>query len=340
MRLPALLTADLHLVADPSCEYRWRIFEWLAQTIKEEKVRSLCLLGDLTDKKDYHPSELVNRIVFELNRIPDECDIFMIPGNHEWMKEGHEFFKFLRLKKNVRYFTEPSEDGVVDGVRALFLPFTKTPAKDWAKLDPSEFMDYVFMHQTIAGAISSNGMEMEGEDLPDLKSWPKIYSGDIHVPQKIGPVEYVGSPYHVHFGDNFIPRTVLIEKGGRAIDLHMKSPRRVSIKASGIDDLTSQLLFLKPGDHVKVTIELTRAEKHEWTRIRREASDLLTAAAVHTHGLALKVRQGTTRVEDEEVKRKSTSGDALLRFVEREELTADAYEIGMEIIDDYQKPVR
>lgn len=333
MRLPALLIADLHLDAAPSTRYRWSVFPWLRETIKEERVASLCILGDLVDKKDNHPSELVNEIAAEMCRFDEELDIFMIPGNHEWLKEGHEFFRFLRMRKNIRYFTEPSEDGVEAGVRAMFLPFTKSPAAAWKGLDFTQFFDYVFMHQTIKGSVSSNGMEMEGEELPDLRDWPKIYSGDIHVPQKIGPVEYVGSPYHVHFGDNFKPRCVLLEKGGRAVDLHFKSPRRVALKATGIEDLSEQLESLSLADHVKATIELSEAEKHEWPRIRREATDLFTAAGVALHGLSLSVQRSGRRLEASSRQEcASDPADAVYRYVRREELTPDAYELAIEVI--------
>jgi predicted MPP superfamily phosphohydrolase len=336
MKLPALLTADLHLVAEPSCEYRWGLFPWLREVVKEEKVQTVCILGDLVDKKDNHPSELVNRVAHETSELAKLARLLMIPGNHEWLKEGHEFFRFLRMHSNIRYFTEPTEDGGDGGVNAMFLPFTKNPAKAWAELDLTQgFYDYVFMHQTIAGARSSNGETMEGEALPDLKNWPKIYSGDIHVPQVIGAVEYVGSPYHVHFGDNFKPRCVLIEKGGRAIDLHFKTVARRSIKVNSlralrheVDDTTS------PKDQVKVTMRLREAEKHEWHRIKREALDVLKDAGLEVHGLSLEIERSAERMTAEVAAVKARSpADAVLRFVTREELTAEAYDVAMEVIE-------
>lgn len=340
MLLPALLVSDLHLDESPSTSYRWALFPWLAEQVREERVRTLVICGDLTDKKDYHPSELVNRIVRVISDLQRDCPdliIYIITGNHDWLKDGEEFFRFLNKFPNVHFFTEPHEDEEPgSGPLALFLPFTKHPAKDWAGQDFSHY-DLVFMHQTVKGSISSNGTEMEGEDLVDLSAAGKVWSGDIHVPQKVktpwGLVEYIGSPYHVHFGDDFKPRAVLLEKGGRSVDLHFKSPRRVAIKAKGVDDLTSQLLFLKPGDHVKVNIILAEAEKHEWSRVRREASDLLAAAGVGVHGLELEVEKSGRRVDTAAATKARNPEDALLRFVRAEDLTAAAYEIALEVIE-------
>lgn len=339
MLLPALLVSDLHLDESPSCEYRWGLWPWLSQQIRDERVRTLIICGDLTDKKDRHPSDLVNRIVRalrDLKRDHPELTIYIIPGNHDWLKDGEEFFRFLNVIPGVHFFTAPTEDDAGKGPLALFLPFSKTPAADWKGLDFQHY-DYLFMHQTVKGAIASNGEAMEGEDLVDLRSAGKVYSGDIHVPQIVntqwGKVEYIGSPYHVHFGDDFVPRAVLLEKGGNAVDLHYKSPKRVMVKAKSLDELTHHLLFTRPADQVKVSIQLTEGEKHEWSRIRREASDMLTAGGLDVHGLSLEIIKSERRIHNE-VKRASASPEqAVLRFVEAESLTPDAFDVAMEVIE-------
>lgn len=339
MQLPALLISDLHLDESPSCEYRWALWPWLTETIQEERARTLVICGDLTDKKDYHPSELVNRIVRVLSDLRRDCPgirIIILTGNHDWLKGGEEYFRFLNHLPDVRFVTEPWEDDEVKGESTFFLPYTKNPHKAWAGLDFSHYR-YLFMHQTVRGSITSNGTEMEGEELPELNAG-KVYSGDIHVPQVCrtawGEVEYIGSPYHVHFGDDFKPRAVLLEKGGRAIDLHFKSPRRVALKVQGLGGLRERIRRTDVGDHVKVTLLLDEAEKHEWPRIRREASLLLEQAEVVLHGLELEVQKSERRLTAETTSRARRPEEALFQFVQAESLTPDAYEIAMEVIDD------
>ena len=341
MKLPALLIADLHLTASPRDEYRWALFPWLRRIVYEDKVKTLNILGDLSDAKDFHPSPLVNRIAQEMRLMVTECPnlaINMIPGNHEWMKQGEEFWRFLNHLGDgrIRYMTTPGEDPDVSGPRAYFLPFTKTPNKDWANMNFEDY-DYVFMHQTLRGSIASNGEAMPGEELPEdvLATARKVYSGDIHVPQVVGCVEYVGSPYHVHFGDDFKPRVVLLETNGRPVDLHMQSPRRVMLKVgASTDNPNLDILFLKQGDHVKLRVELGEADKHAWQSIRREWLALLKRCGVEVHGVELVVQKSRRRLAEGQRQRSSTHpADAVTRYVMAEELGATALDIALELLE-------
>lgn len=339
MILPALLIADLHLTSNARDEYRWALFPWLRQTIYEERVRTLVILGDLTDAKDFHPSALVNRIASEFKQLMEEekLTILMIPGNHEWMKEGHEFWRFLNhMSPRLQYMTRTTAAAPDKGPSAYFLPFTKNPARDWAGMNFEDY-DFVFMHQTLKGAVASNGQEMEGEQLPEnvLATARKIYSGDIHVPQVIGGVEYVGSPYHVHFGDSFKPRCVLLEPGGAAVNLYFKSPRRLTLKVPASPD--GLQLGLEAGDQVKLRVELSEAEKHDWQAIRREWLDLMRhGSSVEVHGIELIVQKGRRRLNEGLTRGGITQrrpSDDVLRFVVSEELGPEALDVAMEVIE-------
>lgn len=302
--------------------------------LAEEKVKTLCILGDLTDAKDNHSAELVNRIVRAIDTLPVKR-INILAGNHDWLLKGHEFFKFLDVLPHVRYIAQPWEDD--DNVhpssaKAFFLPYSKNPMKEWAAYDFSHY-DFVFMHQTLKGAIASNGQAMEGEDLPlSLEAMPgKIYSGDIHVPQVIGPLEYVGSPYHVHFGDKFKPRCVLLEDVGKDVDLHFRAISRLTVKVKSLDELAA--MGFRTGDQVKLRIELAEAEKHAWSAIRREAIEMLKSVDVSVHGVELILKKSTRRILNSDVPVARTPADEVLRFVEAEELGGAAYETAMEIIE-------
>src|SRR5690242_16678391 len=110
MQLPALIVSDLHHVESPSCEYRWSLWPWLAKTIQEERVKTLLVLGDLTDRKDNHSSELVNRIVRVIRDLQRDCPgirIIILTGNHDWLKGGEEYFRFLNHLDNVTFVTRP-----------------------------------------------------------------------------------------------------------------------------------------------------------------------------------------------------------------------------------------
>jgi hypothetical protein len=336
MQYPCLLTSDLHLVASESTSYRWGLFDWLVAEARAEKVKSLYILGDLTDAKDNHNADLVNKVVHSIWMLSQVVpDIKILTGNHDWLLDGQEYFRFLdRLDGGrVKFITRPYEDEDVKGPSAFFLPYSKQPAKDWAGFDFSHY-EYLFMQKTVKNAVSSNGQVMDGEDLPPLNAG-KVYSGDIHVPQIIGGVEYVGSPYHVHFGDAFTPRCVLLERGGNPVNLYFKTLQRVTLAVQDrlvAGDLTRAKL--RKGDQVKLRIKMSEADKHSWSKTRREAVALLRDYEIIIAGVELIVEKTERSLADGgERKRIYTPEQTITRFVEAEELGPLAYELGMRVIE-------
>lgn len=291
------------------------------------------MLGDLTDAKDNHSAELTNKVVKAINGLPID-DIKILAGNHDWLKQGHEYFKFLNLIPAVTFITEPceDEDNIQAGRKsAYYLPYSKNPVSDWKGRDFSHY-DYLFLHQTIKGARASNGQEMEGEELPELNAL-RVMSGDIHVPQDIGNLTYVGSPYHVHFGDNFKPRCILIDKQGRETDLHFETIKRVVVKVSSLRQL--KRMEFREGDQIKLRVELDESDKHGWSKMRREAVAILNDHGVEIHGVELNVVKSTRRVivGGNEGQAVLTPQESILHYVEREELGGSAFESAIEVIE-------
>lgn len=330
MRLPCLITSDLHFTDSPSTSYRWGLFPWLHEQIKKHHVKTLLILGDLTDQKDRHSSELVNKIVKHLNELPID-DVKILCGNHDWLVRGQEFFRFLNSFPHLQFITSPWEDDDVHGESAFFLPYSKNPVEDWKGMDFSHY-SWLFMHQTIKGAVASNGQVMDGETLPPLNA-AQVYSGDIHVPQVINGVTYVGSPMAIHFGDNFKPRAILLDKQGREHDLHFETISRVVVKVDSVRAL--QRKRFKPGDQVKLRVELPESDKHQWSRIRREAVEVLTAAGVEVHGVELIVAKSTKRVEigGRPTRASFSPQESLQRYVEREELGGAVLDAALDILE-------
>ncbi len=332
MKLPALLCSDLHLTGKPDDEYRWSLFPWLRQQCAHWEVQTLAILGDLTDAKDFHNAELVNRIVNELvlTNAAVGRSMKILQGNHDYLRAGHPFFGFLSKLPNMEFVAKIT-DSSAEGESCLWLPHTRTPAKDWAGLDLSHYAQ-VFMHQTITGAKASNGQLMEGEALPDLSAAGKIWSGDIHVPQIIGPIEYVGSPYHVHFGDRFRPRCVLLLPRGRVEVLRFPCLSRITLDVESLDALKAERL--RAGDQVKVRLHLKTAEAYEWQRIRRDALDWLKAREVQVYGIELIAPKHRKRVRVSDSRQAKTldTENILFDYVQREELGPTALEVGLELM--------
>ena len=332
MKLPAILTSDLHLTANPEDAHRWGLFPWLARECESERAETLVVLGDLTDAKDRHPAELVNRVVRSVQMLRERVGrVIILKGNHDLLKDGHTFFQFLDALDGVEVISRPTEDVIVGGAACVFLPHTRTPAADWRDSDFSHF-DYLFMHQTVTGARAGNGQGLTGESLPALNAG-KVYSGDVHVPQTVGPVEYVGSPYHVHFGDAFEPRCIAIDRDRRAFDLRFPTVRRLMLDVSG-EEGVQQVVRLSDGDQVKLRVHLSESDRHRWRELRRLYETACSDAGVMLCGLELRVAKSRLRVAaGDRPAAMFGPGEAVLEFVEGDGLGGELLDAGLECLE-------
>ena len=89
----------------------------------------------------------------------------------------------------------------------------------------------------------------------------KVYSGDIHTPQKAGPVTYVGAPYLVDFGDDYAPRVIVLD-GNKEISVPVPGPQKRLI-IWGDNQLDA-----KPGDILKIRVHFTPKDSGSWWNVR------------------------------------------------------------------------
>ena len=280
--------ADLHLTSTPRDAYRWRLFPWLAEQIVQHRVEHLLILGDLTESKNYHSGKLVNEIVDTFAALHRDTgghlQIVVLPGNHDGLDPECPYFRFLGHLPFIRYISVPTLGPFAGCDNVLFLPHTKEPEK-WGN-DFLSAAEVIFMHQTFTGAKSETGFELEGmsADVLFAAKRAKIWSGDVHVPQKCGRIEYVGSPYPVRFGDSFQPRAVLLtSKLKKAQDLAPPGHNRMHVRASSATDLSVH--ELGKGDQIKISVPLKRSEFGSFDKIRRELAAYCSEKGVEICGL-------------------------------------------------------
>lgn len=229
----------------------------IEQARDKHRARTLIITGDITDAKDRHSSQLVNRIVSALTST--RMQVIVLQGNHDYLLLGHPFFAFLNDIPGITFVTEPTR--IDDWV---FLPHSrKTPLPGLELVDSS--VTHCFMHQTVNGATASNGQRMDGEITSKGLPRPhtcKYYSGDIHVPQYCGHVEYIGSPYPVHFGDTYSPRMIVMLDEEDTVDIKWQGIKRETADIDSAEDLDA--LELEHDDQLKVRLRLSAAETPEW----------------------------------------------------------------------------
>ena len=251
-----LLTADWHLSDNPRDAYRFEFLEQrLPKLIRHYQISRLYLLGDLTEAKNHHSSQLVNRIIDGLLHIQDQgAEVFLLRGNHDSDADtDNPFFGFAGYFNDFHYIHQPTH---FDG--DLLLPHSRDPARDWRDLDLAG-VTMILAHATFTGAVGSNRAPLAGVAPPS--STIPIVSGDVHVPQKIGNVTYVGAPFSIDFGDDYQPR-VLLRAGSKLTTVNLKGSQKRIIRNWPDDHHNAQ-----PGDRIVVS------------------------GTIGDHGIAIKVRR-------------------------------------------------
>jgi hypothetical protein len=262
-----LLTSDLHFTDRPADAYRFEVFDWIKELCIKELVDIVCILGDLTDMKDRHSAKLVNRIVEELKKLSDKVDVVLLKGNHDYIDENLPFFYFLRSQGRITYVSDITEIRYgsrfsMVGVGHRRDDFTLQDVLASPKVTRTP--DIVLIHQTIAGSLMSNGYRLDhGGQADDWENKEvKVFSGDVHVPQKVGPITYVGCPYVVRFGDTYDPRVLLWEEGEVTSVSCDEFVRRMVVTIKDPADLED--LDLRANDQIKVRIRLPRTRYADW----------------------------------------------------------------------------
>lgn len=336
-----ILLSDLHLTSAPADEYRFGIFEWLQGQIVDRDVGLVLIGGDLTDRKDNHPADLANSIVEELAGLNSTgANVVVMKGNHDYLDPNCPYFRFLNYVNDLTFVTNPVTLEF-NGNNILLLPHTRTPTSDWKDLiqdieSPDTHM--ILLHQTIEGAKASNGMEMEGISSKMFAGAnARCYSGDIHVPQKIGKVEYVGSPYRIHFGDSFDARCLLIGPDWQE-DLHYPCLKKHTILIKDPEELRG-LDCVSEGDQVKVRVQIPKSRFVEWPNIKKQVQEICEKLGLDSRGgvEVLELKRGRLHSEDSTdpatvLPSRKSAKEVFERFCTRERVAGYLKEVGKELL--------
>ena len=328
----SILVSDLHLTDHPRDEYRWGLFPWLREQIKRNNTERLFILGDLCDKKDYHSSLLVNRIVQELTSLNTE--VLVLRGNHDGIDPDLPYFLFLNSIANVSFIWAPTfmED-------TLLLPHSRDPETDWSNAYVQSAMkkaEFVLMHATITGAKSETEFELEGIPRELLASVQgKIYSGDVHVPQRLPKMpyfEYVGAPYPIRFGDKFTGRMIRYSGGIRQDDLKYPCLHRWSVTVTSVKELNR--FDTEIGDQMKIRVELPRSELMSWEQHRKAVMEWGEQRQIELCGLELTVFADAVARETTKTDERFVPADQFREFCKREKMEPSLVEMGEFLMEE------
>lgn len=257
-----LITADLQLTDNPRDEYRHSFMRKLPKVAAG--ADRVIILGDLTEEKDRHPAALVNRVVRYFFELAKQAEVIFLQGNHDYADAANPFFKFLSRLHKVRYISGPTVIG-----DDLFLPHTIDHVRDWKGIRFSDF-DRIFAHNTFTGARAANGTALKGIPVSVFPSDVMVIAGDVHTPQNVGPVTYVGAPYLVDFGDNYHPRVMLM-RGRDYRSLTIDGPQKWLIEIEW--PVFPRAHAANRGDIVKIRVAIKTSHMAKWPELRKKVAD-------------------------------------------------------------------
>jgi hypothetical protein len=264
---PAIVISDLHWTEAPADEYRWKLVKEIADRQKAHAAPSLIVLGDITDAKDRHSALMIWKVLDAFQTWANVFSrIYILCGNHDYLVDPLKpFFGFLGGQPRITFLQGESPEADLDpsgwvcelwGGEWHFIPHTRSKelfsrCLEWVGERSSS---YRFMHQTMTGSRGANGYALSGIDLSATTQRMPLISGDVHVPQRIGSVEYVGAPYPIAFGDEFRSRYFLL-KGPRELEYHPLPTfvRKRVLVIRSMDEFKAAEVHA--GDRLKIEVE-------------------------------------------------------------------------------------
>ena len=282
--MPVLVTSDWHLSELPKDQYRFGAIEFFAQLIEERGIDQHIILGDLTHNKNYHPDTLVNDVVEVLHALSSLCPIDILQGNHDYVEAATPFFHFVRLLKDVSWIRLPTIKHIPGIGKCCFLPHTRDYRKAWIGVKSQwHDVDMIFAHNAFEGAVGDNGYKLEGIPLDIFPAGVQIISGDVHSPQSIGDnFMYAGAPYTQKYGDDYVPR-VLIIADGTIESVEVPGPQKRLYDIFNLKQL-QDLPFPYYADMVKVRYHLSAKERGRWPEIKEEIKAFLGSGIIACAG--------------------------------------------------------
>lgn len=332
------IISDIHLSDNPRDKYRHDFMLSLPQRLNDAGCEALMVLGDLTEEKDRHAAPLVNAVADHFHDIAftHKFPVLILRGNHDGVSPNDPFFGFLNNMPGVTFVVHPREARNLPKPwpdllgNSLLLPHARDYAFEWEGLD-FEKRRFIFAHNTFAGAASEHGHKLSGIPTSVFPPRAVVVSGDVHTPQSLGVVTYVGAPYTVDFGDDYPNGRMGIIDGKKLSFIELDDvPQKRLVEVRSLTQL-DRLKFHKD-DVVKVRVKMSNPQ--EWQRVRADVLEWAGNAKVRLHMAVPKFDNRREDITDEERAglENKTDGDLLELHAKAEGLDDPTTNLGLKIV--------
>lgn len=247
------------------------IVDQIGELAKKYKVRNIFILGDIFDLKDRIPARIMILFAEAVAKFP--CPLIILKGNHDYAEDDYAPIKLLKREGKLSLIDAPN---IYNDI--VFLPYYRKYEEfrqKWIELHKEMKMKQkirlFLFHNTVPGAKFANNRKAEGEfDLPTMGG-VRYLAGDIHLPQNVGPIKYLGSPYQVDFGEEGQDKFVYLYKVSEdsLVPVELNYPKFVSI------DVNSQkVLGGIEGNYVRMIGEVLKEDKERIENIKKNIQEM------------------------------------------------------------------
>ena len=171
-------------------------FDFVADMIRKYKPIHVGLLGDIYNTTEMQTARVLQASAWALGKTKAACDELgigqtILDGNHDLLSESPRISNIANL---IGYGTVVHEPYHLDlgGFRLGFVPASDNHGVMFSNLQMIQSsVDLICTHTDFAGCKYESGHPSAS---PIPAQWDKpVVSGDIHLPQSLGNVHYIGS---------------------------------------------------------------------------------------------------------------------------------------------------
>jgi hypothetical protein len=339
--MSVLLLADTHFTDKKRDAYRMASLPLaLSSALDKFPVSDVVIAGDLCEEKDRHPAGLVDFVVGFVEALAKRARLWVVMGNHDYIDPAVPFWKFLGKIKNVEYVSDPRVVRLAGGIPAVLMPHSTEFVGDWKYIqewlgEGKASRPAYFIHQTVEGA-ASYGHTLSGLSPSMFAKAPSVFSGDVHKPQKIGNVQYVGSPYPICFGDDYVGRLLVLNDVDETVvitdEVTVDSPRKIKVEVGSLEDLPGDVAA---GDMVKVVVSVARSQIVNWAELREGVLAWAEKKGVDLFGVELREKSRIRLTEAASVNvAEATSSSVFSGYCEAHSVSDDKRLVGEEILKE------
>jgi len=305
-----IIVSDLHLTDAPRDSYRNGIFDFIAAAARQHRATDIFLLGDITDRKDNHSGAFIAALTERFVGLLTSCDahVRVLQGNHDYSDPDFPTLGFLpHIDERLSWYGRPRESFNTvakdsSGRPIIMMPFARYESDFEAAVRriPDDEYAAAFFHQTFTGAKTSSGMSMGGipVELARRINAKRYFAGDIHVPQRIDCIEYVGSPYQIRFGDDYEGRVIVYDPDKDDMQsLRYPTIAKRTLRISDPDELRAA--DINEGDQVKIRMSMSREKFSDWKSIEAEIVSAVKAKGATLHGVEISETEGAMNAAPE-----------------------------------------